>query len=83
VIRGGRSGLAAGKAHRHRAGAIIGLDVDEADHAPLDLAPGTLQGGADASLCGDLPIPPERLMRALLLQAALRQYISSCANPRR
>src|SRR6516225_5624427 len=47
VTRSGRSGLAARKAHRRGAGAVIGLDVDEADHALLDLAPGAVQGWAD------------------------------------
>src|SRR6516225_8869934 len=47
VTRDGRSGLATGEAHRRRAGAVVGLDIDEADHALLDLLPGTLQGRAD------------------------------------
>src|SRR6516162_2772423 len=47
VTRGGRSGLAARKTHGRGAGAVVGLDVDEADHALLDLAPGALQGWAD------------------------------------
>src|SRR5690349_18415009 len=32
---------------RLEAGAVVGLDADEADHALLDLAPGALQGRAD------------------------------------
>src|ERR1700757_1460765 len=44
---GAGSGLAAGKAHGGGAGAVVGLDVDEADHALLDLLPGTLQRRAD------------------------------------
>jgi hypothetical protein len=47
VIRGDGSGLAAGKAHRRGTGAVVGLGVNEADHAFLDLAPGALQGRAD------------------------------------
>jgi hypothetical protein len=47
VTREQRSGLSAGKAHGRGAGAVVGLDVDEADHAFLDLAPGALQGRAD------------------------------------
>src|SRR6516225_4966542 len=44
----GGSRLAAGEAHGRRAGAVVGLDVDKADHALLDLLPGALQGRADA-----------------------------------
>src|ERR1700730_10644160 len=47
VTRSSRSGLAAGKAHRRRAGAVVGLDVDKADHALLDLLPRAQQGRAD------------------------------------
>src|SRR6516162_5988060 len=47
AARAGRSGLAAGKTHGRGAGAVVGLDVDEADHALLDLAPGALQRWAD------------------------------------
>src|SRR5438105_1851645 len=43
ATRSGRSGLAAGKAHGRRTGAVVGLDVDKADHALLDLLPGALQ----------------------------------------
>src|SRR6516225_2225030 len=42
-----RSGFAAGEAHRRGAGSVVGFDVDEADHALLDLLPGASQGGAD------------------------------------
>src|SRR5262249_19190915 len=49
VKLGGGSGFAAGKAHRRGAGPVGGLDVDEADRALLDLAPGALKRGtADA-----------------------------------
>jgi hypothetical protein len=41
------SGLAAGKAHRCRAGSVAGLEVDKADQALFDLAPSALQGRAD------------------------------------
>src|SRR5215469_8380689 len=41
------SGFAAGEAHGCGAGAVVGLDVDKADHALLDLLPGALQGRAD------------------------------------
>src|SRR6266404_3541629 len=44
---GGCLGLAARKTHRCRAGAVVGLDVDKADHALLDLLPGAQQGRAD------------------------------------
>ena len=44
---GGLSGFAARKTHRRGAGAVVGLDVDEADHALLNLAPGALQDRAD------------------------------------
>ena len=37
------SGFAAGEAHGRGAGAVVGLDVDKADHAVLDLLPGALR----------------------------------------
>src|SRR5262249_14782619 len=41
------SGLAAGKPDGRGAGAVVGIDVDKADHALLDLVPGALQRRAD------------------------------------
>jgi len=43
----GRSGFAAGETHGGSAGAVVVLDVDEADYALLDPLPGALQGRAD------------------------------------
>src|SRR5262249_16642683 len=43
------SGFAAGEAHRRGAGPVVGLAVDKADHALLDLLPGALQGGRMSS----------------------------------
>src|SRR5262252_2273449 len=42
------SGFTARKAHGGGASAVVGLDVDKADHALLDLVPSALQGRADA-----------------------------------
>src|SRR5208282_6246846 len=47
-VGGGGSGLAAGETHGRRASAVVGLDVDKADHALLDLLPGAQQRRADA-----------------------------------
>ena len=49
----GRSGLAAGEAHGGCAGAVVGLDVDECDHALVD------EDGPCCSLPG--PDPYRRL----------------------
>ena len=43
----GGSGLAAGEAHGRGAGAVVGLDLDERDHAVVDLLLRALQGGTD------------------------------------
>src|SRR6516162_1995839 len=44
----GYSGLPTRKTHGRGEGAVVGLDVDKADHALLDLLAGALQGWADA-----------------------------------
>src|SRR5215470_17230948 len=46
VSWGSRLGFAAGEADGRGTGMVVGLDVDKADHALLDLLPGALQGRA-------------------------------------
>jgi hypothetical protein len=71
VARGGRSGLAAGRAHRRRAGAVVGLDVDEAAHALLFLASGTLPGRSDVlGLFDLLGVAAERLGHLVVARVA-------------
>ena len=61
------SGLAAGKAHGRGTGAVVGLDVDETDHALLDLLPRALQGRADALGLFDIfGVAAERLGRLVI-----------------
>ena len=46
------------------AGAVIGLDVEEADHALLDLLPGALQGRGARGMSADrlrCEAPPRRV----------------------
>src|SRR6266481_6187729 len=71
VTGSSRSGLAAGKAHGRRASAVVGLDVDKADHALLDLAPGTLQGRADVlGLLDIFGVAAERLGHLVVARVA-------------
>src|SRR5271166_4589106 len=75
-----RLGLAAGKAHRRRTGAVVGLDVDETDHALLDLAPGTLQGRADVLGLLDV-FAARRQMTCALGLAALAPTANGSPTP--
>src|SRR5438105_4889083 len=65
------SGLAAGEAHGRGAGAVIGLDVDKADHALFDLLPGAQQGQADVLGLFDIfGVAAERLGHLVVARVA-------------
>ena len=71
MLCGFASGFAAGKAHGRGAGAVVGLDVDEADHALLDLASGTLPGRSDVlGLFDILGVTAERLGHLVVARVA-------------
>jgi hypothetical protein len=70
MLCGFASGFAAGKAHGRGAGAVVGLDVDEADHALRDLASGTLGRSDVLGLFDILGVAAERLGHLVVARVA-------------